>query len=96
MSKKVLRAIFDGDIITWEERSVCTPKIKLLVDKIENERNYFMGNMDAEQKERFDEYHCLLNEISYEQNKNSSYNNFMMRISVGIEIMEHKQGLLDE
>lgn len=96
MSKKVLRAIFDGDILTWEEKMICTPAIKALADKIEHERSFFTENMTPEQQKRFEDYYCLLNEISCEQHENSSYNNFMLGTSVGIEIMEHKQEVFDE
>ncbi len=97
MCKKVLKSIFDGDYLTWEEKARPFDDLnernrrKELGKKIEDERNYFLSKMTEEEKVRFDEYHCLILERDTLDYNYSMYNNFLLGISAGIEIMEHKQ-----
>ncbi len=96
MNDKILKEIFDGNIFPWEERSVRTPEITEMNKKIMREEEYFMSQMSERDKSRFDDLLSLLNARDGDSYSASRYKSFVMGIIVGMEIMEHKQSLLDE
>ncbi len=91
MSHSILKDIFLGSFIPWEHRIKDTEKYKELTKKIKFEYEYFCNNMSPSQAERFEKYHCLLNERESEGMINQLYQNFMLGIWVGIDIIEHRQ-----
>ncbi len=96
MCDVVLKAIFNGDILPWEQKISRSPVYKELSKKIEKEREFFMRDMSKEEKNRFDDYHCLLMERNSEEFNNCMFQNFMLGISVGMEIIEGKQKIIED
>ena len=96
MSESILNLIFKGNLLPWEGKVISTPKMKVLNKKIEEEREHFEDQMTTHEKNRFDGYNCLLTNRNNEENSSEQFDNFMLGIMIGIEIIEHKQGLNDE
>ena len=96
MTNTILHAIFTGELLPWEGKPIKTPRYKEMQRKISVERDHFEEEMLTHEKGRFDQYHCLLQERNDEEMGTDEYKMFMLGIAVGIEIIEHKQGLLNE
>ena len=91
MSTSILNAIFKGDLLPWEAKKIETQKFEELKRKIELERDHFEEEMSPHEKARFDQYNCLLSERANVEIGTSEFDLFILGITVGIEIMEHKQ-----
>lgn len=96
MPETILNAIFKGNILPWESKAIKTPKFKELERNISLEHDHFEEPMSTHEKGRFDQYHCLLNERVSIEIRTSEFELFMLGINVGMEIMEHKQAILEE
>lgn len=96
MSNTVTNAIFRGDLLPWETKAIKTPKHAELLRKIDLERVHFEEEMTPHEKGRFDQYNCLINERANEEINAVEYELFMLGIIVGMEIMEHKQNILEQ
>lgn len=96
MLSTVINAIFKGEVLPWEPKSIKTPRHAELLRKIEQERNHFEEEMSPHEKGRFDQYNCLISERATEEIGTAEYDLFMLGIIVGMEIMEHKQKILEE
>ena len=94
ISKSILKLIVSGDLLLDESKFVSTPIIKELNKKIEKEQKYFEDKMDSDEKIRFDDYNDLLSHRTSEESSVIQFDNFMLGIIIGMEIMEHKQILI--
>ncbi|MFI3116303.1 MAG: hypothetical protein R3Y12_09220 [Clostridia bacterium] len=96
MNETILKAIFDGNFLIWEEKYIKTKITQELLEKINKNRAILTENMNLNEKSHFEDYECLLNALSAEQNSFSKYNSFILGIIVGLEISEHKNGLFED
>lgn len=96
MLSTVINAIFKGEVLPWEPKSIKTLKHAELLRKIGLEREHFEEEMSPHEKGRFDQYNCLISERATEEIGTAEYDLFMLGIIVGMEIMEHKQKILEE
>lgn len=91
MKEKIFKKIFLGKYLTWEPKRIYSKEEIKLFERVENEKQYFLSKMDDVDKKRFEIYQNLMAEIDYEDWCYTSYENFMIGISVGIEIKEFEQ-----
>ena len=92
----MINAIFKGEVLPWETKSIKTPRHAELLRKIDLEREHFEEEMSPHEKGRFDQYNCLINERANEKIGTAEYDLFMLGIIVGMEVVEHKQNILEE
>ena len=96
MSTSILNAIFKGSMLPWQSKTVNTQRMVELNRKIELERDHFEEEMSPHEKARFDQYDCLVCERANVEIGSSEFELFMLGITVGIEIMEHKQSFTSD
>lgn len=96
MKKTILNAIFNGDLLPWEEKPIKSTKYVELQRKINLEREHFEEEMSPHEKGRFDQYHCLIQEKENMGIEATEYDLFMLGIATGIEIMQHKQSIMGD
>jgi hypothetical protein len=58
-----MEALFDGKIIPWERRNTNSAERKMLEEKIENEKRYFIGKMSLDDSTRFEAFVALYPEF---------------------------------
>ncbi|MFI3201131.1 MAG: hypothetical protein R3Y54_06355 [Eubacteriales bacterium] len=67
MKSSIVKEMISGGVFPVETKYVNTPKYQELQTKIREERDYFETEMSQMEKERFDDYHGMIQERMLEE-----------------------------
>lgn len=96
MCNEMLKALLLGNILPYEGRNHKTPKILELYEQITKERDHFEETMSRSECSRFDNYHALINARNGLECDEEYLDILVIGISIGMELVEHRQQLLQK
>ncbi|MFI3115528.1 MAG: hypothetical protein R3Y12_05250 [Clostridia bacterium] len=96
MKNSILKSIFKGEFLMCERRRVYTEEEKALLRQIQDEENYFKSILSEQDLKRFESFLLLIVEQESNELNAQSFENFVIGMSVGLEIRDISQNLVEK
>jgi len=93
MSYPIMEALFYGHIIPWERRADMSDKHKAALQKIEIERNYFLGKLSTDDGQRFQKLEDLLMLSNQNEEVDIYTHGFTLGALLMYEVLEKKKAI---
>jgi len=95
MSPSILEALYNGDLNPGERPYNSNPKRKRLNEKIETEREYFVGKMPPDDYQRFQALEGLQIEAAIEDEARVYSYGFALGTLLMVEVMERRDAMME-
>ncbi len=96
MPKSIFEALYYGKISPYSRPNVSSPERRERSKKLQSEKEYFTGNMSSDHVKRFNNLEDLLTLNSLDENVNIFSNGFVLGALFAFEIMERREGVINE
>ena len=96
MPYSIMEALFDGKIIPWERRNTNSAERKALEERIENEKQYFIGKMSLDDGKRFEAFVDLYTEAAYDEEVEIYSHGFTLGALLMLEVTAKKETIINK
>lgn len=94
--KSILRSLYNGNIIPWERRETDSEKRRAILQKIENEEQYFMAKMSLDDCQRFNALSDLHTQLSIVEEEDFFAYAFTIGISLAMDVMKEAEAVFND
>ena len=95
MPYSIMEALFDGRIIPWERRNTASAERRVLEEKIESERRYFVDKMSSDDGQRFQSLESLLADAAFDEEVEIYSHGFTLGALLLLEVTEKKGTIIN-
>lgn len=94
--KNILRGLYSGAIIPWERNEPDSEKRREILQKLEDEEQYFMEKMSLDDCQRFQALSSLHMELSTIGEENLFSYAFTLGMLLAMDIMKEAEGIFND
>ncbi len=95
MSYSIMEALFEGEIIPWERRTVHTKEHKALMEKYQREKQQFIETISSEDGKTFKHLEEMYMQVAFDEEVQIYSHGFTLGALLMMEVLEKKESIIN-